>query len=74
MGQKLKIAGWISVGALAGALLDALVSPRHDLSLARALRSPLFAVPDAALIDLALRQRDRQLAEISTGACSATAR
>ncbi len=39
------------------ALLDVLVSPRHDLSLARALRSPLFAVPDEALIDLALRQR-----------------
>ncbi len=39
------------------ALLDALVSPRHDLSLARALRSPLFDLPDQALVDLALRRR-----------------
>ncbi len=39
------------------ALLDVLVSPGHDLSLARALRSPLFDVPDQALIDLALRRR-----------------
>ncbi len=35
------------------ALLDALVSPAHDLSLARALRSPLFSVPDDALVALA---------------------
>ncbi|WP_077002832.1 exodeoxyribonuclease V subunit beta [Variovorax sp. KK3] len=42
------------------ALLDVLVSPDHDLSLARALRSPLFDVPDAALVDLALRQRERR--------------
>jgi len=39
------------------ALLDALVSPAHDLSLARALRSPLFGVGDDDLILLALRQR-----------------
>lgn len=39
------------------ALLDALVSPAHDLSLARALRSPLFGVTDEALVELALRQR-----------------
>jgi ATP-dependent helicase/nuclease subunit A len=39
------------------ALLDALVSPQHDLSLARALRSPLFGVADAALVQLALAQR-----------------
>ena len=39
------------------AMLDVLVSPRHDLSLARVLRSPLFGVPDQALIDLALRRR-----------------
>jgi ATP-dependent helicase/nuclease subunit A len=30
------------------ALLDVLVSPQHDLSLARALKSPLFGLPDAA--------------------------
>ncbi len=35
------------------ALLDALVSPTHDLSLARALRSPLFSMPDDALVALA---------------------
>ncbi len=37
------------------ALLDALVSPRHALSLAQALRSPLFGVSDADLITLAQR-------------------
>ncbi|KWT64485.1 ATP-dependent helicase/nuclease subunit A [Variovorax sp. WDL1] len=39
------------------ALLDALVSPDHDLSLARALRSPLFGLDDDALVRLALRKR-----------------
>ena len=39
------------------ALVDLLVSPDHDLSLARVLRSPLFGVPDAALVALALRHR-----------------
>ena len=43
------------------ALLDVLVSPRHDLSLARALRSPLFDMPDEALVDLAVRQRAQRL-------------
>jgi len=37
------------------ALLDALVSPAHRLSLAQALRSPLFGASDADLIDLARR-------------------
>ncbi|MGM9515635.1 UvrD-helicase domain-containing protein [Roseateles sp. DB2] len=36
------------------ALLDALASPAHDLSLAHALRSPLFGVSDSALLQLAL--------------------
>ncbi|RYF33546.1 MAG: DNA helicase UvrD [Comamonadaceae bacterium] len=39
------------------ALIDALVSPAHDLSLARALKSPLFGIDDASLVELALRQR-----------------
>ena len=39
------------------ALIDALVSPAHDLSLARALKSPLFGIDDAALVQLALHQR-----------------
>jgi ATP-dependent helicase/nuclease subunit A len=39
------------------ALLDALVSPQHDLSLARALRSPIFSAPDDALVALAAAQR-----------------
>lgn len=42
------------------ALLDALVSPSHDLSLARALRSPLFGVDDDALVALAQRARAAQ--------------
>jgi ATP-dependent helicase/nuclease subunit A len=40
------------------ALIDALVSPAHDLSLARALKSPLFGIGDDALVQLALRQRE----------------
>jgi ATP-dependent helicase/nuclease subunit A len=41
------------------ALLDALVSPGHDLSLARALKSPLFGVPATTdLTALALLRRE----------------
>ncbi|WP_341919810.1 UvrD-helicase domain-containing protein [Polaromonas sp. YR568] len=40
------------------ALLDVLVSPQHDLSLARALRSPLFGLADEGLVQLALLQRE----------------
>ncbi|WP_295950985.1 exodeoxyribonuclease V subunit beta [Rhodoferax sp.] len=39
------------------ALLDALVSTHHDLSLAQALKSPLFGVTDADLVHLAQLQR-----------------
>ena len=39
------------------ALLDVLVSPTHDLSLARALKSPLFNVADEALVQIALAAR-----------------
>ena len=41
------------------ALLDVLVSPTHDLSLARVLKSPVFAVDDSALVSLASRSRAR---------------
>ncbi len=40
------------------ALLDVLVSSQHDLSLARLLKSPLFGLPDDALVRLALAQRE----------------
>ncbi len=40
------------------ALLDVLVSPQHDLSLARALRSPLFNVSDDALVQIVLAKVD----------------
>ena len=40
------------------ALLDVLVSPQHDLSLARALRSPLFGLSDDALVQIALARGD----------------
>ena len=43
------------------ALLDVLVSPQHDLSLARALRSPLFGLLDASLVQIALLQREHSL-------------
>jgi ATP-dependent helicase/nuclease subunit A len=39
------------------ALLDVLVSPTHDLSLARALKSPLFGLSDEALVRIALAGR-----------------
>ena len=39
------------------ALLDVLVSPGHDLSLARALKSPLFGCDDEALVAIAMRTR-----------------
>ena len=40
------------------ALLDVLVSPQHDLSLARALRSPLFNLSDDALVQIVLAKSD----------------
>jgi ATP-dependent helicase/nuclease subunit A len=42
------------------ALLDVLLSPAHDLSLARALKSPLFGASDADLTALALLRRQEQ--------------
>lgn len=47
------------------ALLDALVSPTHELSLARALKSPLFGLGDDDLVQmaLALRQARRRMGE-----------
>ncbi len=39
------------------ALLDVLLSPQHDLSLARALKSPLFGASDEDLVRLALQHR-----------------
>ncbi len=44
------------------AMLDVLVSPQHDLSLARVLKSPLFDVPDDALVELSLRDPARRTA------------
>lgn len=42
------------------ALLDALVSPGHDLALARALKSPLFGASDEQLIRIELQRRQWQ--------------
>jgi ATP-dependent helicase/nuclease subunit A len=39
------------------ALLDVLVSPTHDLSLARALKSPLFGVTDDDFVEIVLVQK-----------------
>jgi ATP-dependent helicase/nuclease subunit A len=47
------------------ALLDALVSTGHDLSLARALRSPLFGLGDEALVSLAVLRRQPEHASVS---------
>ncbi len=43
------------------ALLDLLVSPQHDLSLARVLKSPLFDLADEALAQLAIGQQKANL-------------
>lgn len=51
------------------ALLDALVSPSHDLSLARALRSPVFDLGDDALARVArLCRRAAEAAPAADGA------
>ncbi len=43
------------------ALLDALASPSHNLSLAQALKSPIFGWGDEALTDLALVAREARV-------------
>jgi len=53
------------------ALLDVLVSPAHDLSLARTLKSPLFSVGDEGLVQLAVRQRQAREAHAAALAISA---
>lgn len=40
------------------ALLDVLVSPQHNLSMARALKSPLFGLDDDALVQIALQRAE----------------
>ena len=50
--EKLDLADAPAVQDLV-ALLDALVSPQHHLSLARALKSPLFGLSDEALAQIA---------------------
>ena len=59
--EKNELADMPEVQDLVG-LLDALVSPTHDLSLARALKSPLFGVGDDDLVQLVLHQRALQAA------------
>jgi ATP-dependent helicase/nuclease subunit A len=54
--EKNELADMAEVQDLVG-LLDALVSPAHDLSLARALKSPVFGISDADLVQIVLRQR-----------------
>ena len=49
------------------ALVDALVSPGHDVSLAQALRSPLFGVDDADLVALARYVRAQRDAASAQG-------
>ncbi len=49
------------------ALLDVLVSPAHDLSLARALRSPLWSLGDDDLVHIALAQRRAREAPPGSG-------
>lgn len=57
------------------ALLDAIVSPRHRLSLAQALRSPLFGASDEDLVALASRATngDWWRALVASGAADSAA-
>ena len=48
------------------ALLDALVSTTHDLSLARALKSPLFGLTDDDLVEIVLAQKATH-SEVASG-------
>ena len=56
IGEKIALMDCCEVQDLV-ALIDVLGSPRHDLSLARVLRSPLFGVDSAALVPLARAAR-----------------
>ncbi len=56
VGEKVALMDCAEVQDLV-ALLDVLVSPRHDLSLARVLRSPLFGLDTSALVPLAQAAR-----------------
>ena len=60
IGEKTELIDCCEVQDLV-ALLDVLVSPQHDLSLARVLKSPLLGVSDAALVQLALLQGDSKV-------------
>ncbi|MBK9344934.1 MAG: UvrD-helicase domain-containing protein [Burkholderiales bacterium] len=64
--EKNELADMPEVQDLIG-LLDVLVSPAHNLSLARALKSPLFGVSDADLVQLVLCQRALQAAANPVG-------
>ena len=55
------------------ALLDVLVSPAHDLSLARVLKSPLFGIGDADLVQLVLCQSAMQEGRQTTASAPAPA-
>jgi ATP-dependent helicase/nuclease subunit A len=60
IGEKTELMDCCEVQDLT-ALLDVLVSPQHDLSLARVLKSPLFGLGDAELVHLALQLRQAQV-------------
>ncbi|MEI7782913.1 MAG: UvrD-helicase domain-containing protein [Betaproteobacteria bacterium] len=56
IGEKIALIECCEVQDLV-ALMDVLVSPLHDLSLARVLRSPIFGLDSSALVPLALAAR-----------------
>ena len=56
--EEVRLGSLIEVSDLV-AVLDVLASPGHDLSLAQALKSPLFAATDAQLLALSRRAADR---------------
>lgn len=56
IGEKIALIECCEVQDLV-ALMDVLISPLHDLSLARVLRSPIFGLGSSALVPLALAAR-----------------
>ena len=57
IGEKIELVNCCEVLDMV-ALLDVLVSPQHDLSLARVLRSPLFNLSDDALVQIVQAKND----------------
>ncbi|MDO4769942.1 MAG: UvrD-helicase domain-containing protein, partial [Brachymonas sp.] len=71
LAEKTRLADFPEVQDIV-ALVDALVSPAHNLSLARALKSPLFNASDDQLVDVAVAVQAAPSAEDAEAATAST--